>query len=518
MRRLSLALTGAAGCLAAAGCALGAVLWLGATPAGMAVAGLPAALIAATIVIIGWRADRHARRAVAELGDALGCPAELGHDETAFIRAMIANLCHRLERAGRFKAAFGGLGLPALIADSHGDVQFVSIGLTGIAPDIAAGTNLFTAFGAGFLLDEAGDAPPRRVTLAKRPYDVVTAPMGDDRTVVGFAPAGLIVGRSQLARFTDALASGETRFRFSRREAELFPALEALNDGMAIIDASMNALGDAVASRGNGPAGPEPNAGFGEHTRAVRETLGTLAAERDGEARQRAELEGKLTEIARLIDRHKQTISRIAQAAEEAQWDAEKAGEGIRTGRESARTLATASEKARAASAEAGQTAQRASGSVSAIATLTTEIDGMIETIEDVSFRTNLLALNAAVEAARAGEAGKGFAVVAEEVRTLAHAAAEAAREIRALTKRGQGQTSESTAEIEALTQLINGLDEHLRKISNETGIVAGTLEESGGALTGVEDRIARMADDARQNAAREKAETAGPQRRSSSA
>ncbi len=37
------------------------------------------------------------------------------------------------------------------------------------------------------------------------------------------------------------------------------------------------------------------------------------------------------------------------------------------------------------------------------------KIEGIIKTIEDISFQTNILALNAAVEAARAGEAGKGW-------------------------------------------------------------------------------------------------------------
>lgn len=63
------------------------------------------------------------------------------------------------------------------------------------------------------------------------------------------------------------------------------------------------------------------------------------------------------------------------------------------------------------------------------------KINGIIKTIEDISFQTNILALNAAVEAARAGSAGKGFAVVADEVQSLANKSSEAAQDIAKLIR-----------------------------------------------------------------------------------
>lgn len=46
-------------------------------------------------------------------------------------------------------------------------------------------------------------------------------------------------------------------------------------------------------------------------------------------------------------------------------------------------------------------------------------MERMMDTVRDITTKTDLLALNASIEAARAGQAGKGFSVVADEVARL---------------------------------------------------------------------------------------------------
>ncbi len=86
------------------------------------------------------------------------------------------------------------------------------------------------------------------------------------------------------------------------------------------------------------------------------------------------------------------------------------------------------------------------------------QIGGIIKTIEDISFQTNILALNASVEAARAGEAGRGFAIVAGEVQNLANKSSVSAQDIAELIENsmklveyGSSLTEEATESISAV-------------------------------------------------------------------
>lgn len=130
------------------------------------------------------------------------------------------------------------------------------------------------------------------------------------------------------------------------------------------------------------------------------------------------------------------------------------------------------------------------------------QIGGIIKTISDIAFQTNILALNASVEAARAGEAGKGFSVVADEVQSLANKSAKSAQDIAKLiensmqlVKYGSNLSSDTT---QALTEVISSS----RKSTELVERIAESAVEQSTSLKQLTQGMEQISDVVQSNAA----------------
>ncbi|MDP4530415.1 methyl-accepting chemotaxis protein [Alkalimonas delamerensis] len=124
---------------------------------------------------------------------------------------------------------------------------------------------------------------------------------------------------------------------------------------------------------------------------------------------------------------------------------------------------------------------EQASGTITTVQQESTNIGGILDTIQAIAEQTNLLALNAAIEAARAGEQGRGFAVVADEVRTLAARTQQSTTEIKTLIDRLQQSSGAAVATMQTGVEKAKG------------GVALA--DQAGSALTDIMSSVSSITD-----------------------
>ncbi|NOQ80938.1 MAG: methyl-accepting chemotaxis protein [Methylophaga sp.] len=122
------------------------------------------------------------------------------------------------------------------------------------------------------------------------------------------------------------------------------------------------------------------------------------------------------------------------------------------------------------------------------------EIGDIVELINDIAEQTNILSLNAAIQATMAGEAGRGFAVVADEVQRLAERSSNATKQIDALVRTIQSDTSEAISSMEKSTSgVVSGA-----QLSQDAG---ASLEQIEAVSHQLAELINNISDAAKQQA-----------------
>lgn len=206
----------------------------------------------------------------------------------------------------------------------------------------------------------------------------------------------------------------------------------------------------------------------GQSASQVLNTAESLAQGSVSQAKQIAEANNSIQQMARSIREVSSTASTASSVAEQTFQKAKQGSEAVQKTIEGMGGIRN----------QVQETSKRLKG----LGERSQEIGSIVQLIGDIADRTSILALNASIQAAMAGEAGRGFAVVAEEVERLAERAAEATKKVNTLIKSIQADTAEAITAMEETTrEVVEGSN-----LSNAAGRTLSEIEAVSSQLSGL--------------------------------
>lgn len=258
------------------------------------------------------------------------------------------------------------------------------------------------------------------------------------------------------------MANGNFNVRFSADYVGDFSSIKGSIEGIA---SSMQSVIEGVST-----ASSQVTIGAD----SVSETATSLATG----ASEQSQTVDELNEI---IEHFMMLVSQSVDNADKAKEDSNQTGECIENSNASMKELLNSMEQ---------------------ITEMSTQIEKIVKTIDDIAFQTNILALNAAVEAARAGAAGKGFAVVADEVRNLASKSAEAAKGTTALIQNTTEAVAKGSAIANATAESLDAVTTKSRDVNDLVESISNACDEQRAQISVITDKLGAISDIARKNAA----------------
>lgn len=209
----------------------------------------------------------------------------------------------------------------------------------------------------------------------------------------------------------------------------------------------------------------EVSAGIEHATGNVNRIGASIAQISEGaqaQATSSQEVSLSMNEMAVGIVKIAETSSHVSEAAREA---TEQAEQGTAVVEQAVRQMGSI-----------GEGTSKAALAIERLNSRSKEIEGILDTISQLTSQINLLALNASIEAARAGEQGRGFAVVAGEVKNLANQSEESAAKIAQLIGEIQQDTRHAVDVMNAGNQ---NAQEGIQLIEEVRDIFAHILDSS---------------------------------------